>query len=160
MYGGQSTYIPLKVNQSGVVPIIFASSVLYLPLLITQVLPSDPGSWGVAVQEWVNDNLVQLDSFFYILVYGLLIIGFAYFYTAIAFDPPQQADTMRKQGGFIPGIRPAADRALPGQDPRPDHAAGRTVHRGHRPAAGDVPGQRAAVRAASRASPSAARPSS
>jgi preprotein translocase subunit SecY len=106
MYGGQSTYIPLKVNQSGVIPIIFASSMLSLPLLLTQVLPSDPGSWGVKVQEWVNDNLVQPDSIIYIVVYGLLIVGFAYFYTAIAFDPHQQADTIRKQGGFIPGIRP------------------------------------------------------
>jgi preprotein translocase subunit SecY len=106
MYGGQSTYIPLKVNQSGVVPIIFASSMLYLPLLITQVLPSEPGSWGVGVQEWVNNNLVQPDSIFYIVVYGFLTIGFTYFYTAIAFDPHQQADTIRKQGGFIPGIRP------------------------------------------------------
>jgi preprotein translocase subunit SecY len=106
MYGGQSTYIPLKVNQSGVIPIIFASSVLYLPLLVTQVLPSDEGSWGVTAQEWVNNNLVQPDSIFYIIVYGLLIIGFAYFYTAIAFDPHKQADTIRKQGGFIPGIRP------------------------------------------------------
>jgi preprotein translocase subunit SecY len=106
MYGGQSTYIPLKVNQSGVVPIIFASSVLYLPLLVTQVLPSGEGSWGVKAQEWINDNLVQPDSIYYILIYGLLIIGFAYFYTAIAFDPHKQADTIRKQGGFIPGIRP------------------------------------------------------
>ena len=106
MYGGQSTYIPLKVNQSGVMPIIFASSMLYLPLLITQVLPSDPGSWGVERQDWVNDNLVQPDSIFYIVFYGFLIIGFTYFYTAIAFDPHQQADTIRKQGGFIPGIRP------------------------------------------------------
>ncbi|HLM28350.1 MAG TPA: preprotein translocase subunit SecY [Acidimicrobiales bacterium] len=108
MYGGQSTYIPLKVNQSGVIPIIFASSVLYLPLLVTQILPSGEGSWGVKAQEWINDNLVQPDSIFYILVYGLLIIGFAYFYTAIAFDPHKQADTIRKQGGFIPGIRPGA----------------------------------------------------
>ncbi len=106
MYGGQSTYIPLKVNQSGVVPIIFASSVLYLPLLVTQVLPSGEGSWGVKAQEWINNNLVQPDSVYYIVLYGLLIIGFAYFYTAIAFDPHKQADTIRKQGGFIPGIRP------------------------------------------------------
>jgi preprotein translocase subunit SecY len=106
MYGGQSTYIPLKVNQSGVVPIIFASSVLYLPALATQVLPSSEGSWGVTVQRWVDDNLLQQDSFFYMVLYGLLIIGFAYFYTAIAFDPHKQADTIRKQGGFIPGIRP------------------------------------------------------
>jgi preprotein translocase subunit SecY len=106
MYGGQSTYIPLKVNQSGVIPIIFASSVLYLPVLLTQVLPSDPGSWGVKVQDWVNSNLVKGSSPFYMLFYGLLIIGFAYFYTSIAFDPHKQADTLRKQGGFIPGIRP------------------------------------------------------
>jgi preprotein translocase subunit SecY len=106
MYGGQSTYIPLKVNQSGVIPIIFASSVLYLPLLVTQILPSGEGSWGVSVQQWINDNLVQPSSPFYIVTYGLLIIGFAYFYTAIAFDPHKQADTIRKQGGFIPGIRP------------------------------------------------------
>jgi preprotein translocase subunit SecY len=106
MYGGQSTYIPLKVNQSGVVPIIFASSVLYLPALATQALPSSPGSWGVSVQRWVDENLAQPNSIAYMVVYGLLIIGFAYFYTAIAFDPHKQADTIRKQGGFIPGIRP------------------------------------------------------
>ena len=105
MTGGQSTYIPLKVNQSGVIPVIFASSVLYLPLLLTQILPADKG-WAVSIQEWVDGNLVQPDSLVYIVVYGLLIIGFAYFYTAIQFDPAQQADTIRKQGGYIPGIRP------------------------------------------------------
>src|SRR3954462_3170087 len=104
MYGGQSTYIPLKVNQSGVIPIIFASSVLYLPQLLSFVLPAD--GWGADVQKWINDNLVQPDSLVHILVFGLLIIGFAYFYTAITFDPAKQADTLRKQGGFIPGIRP------------------------------------------------------
>ena len=104
MYGGQSTYIPLKVNQSGVVPIIFASSVLYLPLLLSQVLPAN--GWGADVQSWVDDNLANPTSPFYLALYGLLIIGFAYFYTAIAFDPSKQADTIRKQGGFIPGIRP------------------------------------------------------
>ncbi len=105
MTAGQSTYIPLKVNQSGVIPVIFASSVLYLPLLLTQVLPADR-DWAVSVQEWVDGNLVQPDSIVYIVVYGLLIIGFAYFYTAIQFDPAQQADTIRRQGGYIPGIRP------------------------------------------------------
>ena len=104
MTAGGSTYIPLKVNQSGVIPIIFASSVLYLPQLIAVVLPAD--GWGADVQNWVNDNLVQFDSPFYLLVFGLLIVGFAYFYTAITFDPVKQADTIRKQGGFIPGIRP------------------------------------------------------
>ena len=104
MYGGQSTYIPLKVNQSGVIPIIFASSVLYLPQLLSLVLPSD--GWGASLQDWVNSNLVQPNSPIHMLVFGLLIIGFAYFYTAITFDPVKQADTLRKQGGFIPGIRP------------------------------------------------------
>ncbi len=106
MYGGQNTYIPMKVNQSGVIPIIFASSVLYLPQLIAGLLPSEPGSWGESVQSWVNDNLVTPNAPIHILVFGLLIIGFTYFYTAITFDPVKQADTLRKQGGFIPGIRP------------------------------------------------------
>jgi preprotein translocase subunit SecY len=106
MYGGQSTYIPLKVNQSGVIPVIFASSVLFLPSLLTQALPSEPGSWGVTVQAWVDRNLMQPTSLFYVLFYGLLIVGFAYFYTSIIFDPTKQADTLRKQGGFIPGVRP------------------------------------------------------
>ena len=105
MYGGQSTYIPLKVNMSGVIPIIFASAVLNLPVLLSQVLPQDTG-WGSAVTKWMDDNLRQGTSFFYLLFYGLLILGFSYFYTAIAFDPVQQADNLRKQGGFIPGIRP------------------------------------------------------
>jgi preprotein translocase subunit SecY len=104
MYGGQSTYIPLKVNQSGVIPIIFASSVLYLPQLLALVLPSD--GWGASVQDFVNDNVVKPNSPLHLLIFGLLIIGFAYFYTAITFDPVKQADTLRKQGGFIPGIRP------------------------------------------------------
>ena len=105
MYGGQSTYIPLKVNQSGVIPIIFASSVLYLPQLVSVILPSDQ-DWAQSVQSWVNNNLVSPTSPVYIAVFGLLIIGFAYFYTAITFDPAKQADTLRKQGGFIPGYRP------------------------------------------------------
>jgi preprotein translocase subunit SecY len=104
MYGGQSTYIPLKVNQSGVIPVIFASSVLYLPVLLTNLLPAD--GWGDSVRRWVNDNLVNHTSLYYLGFYGILIIGFAYFYTAISFDPAQRADDIRKQGGFIPGYRP------------------------------------------------------
>ena len=104
MYGGQSTYIPLKVNQSGVIPIIFASSVLYLPQLLSFVLPSD--GWGASVRDWIDSNLIRPNAPVHLLVFGLLIIGFAYFYTAITFDPVKQADTLRKQGGFIPGIRP------------------------------------------------------
>ncbi|MEE9417492.1 MAG: preprotein translocase subunit SecY [Acidimicrobiales bacterium] len=100
MYGGQNTYIPLKVNQSGVIPIIFASSVLYLPQLLAVTLP-----WQ-GFQRFVNERLSQPDNFFYYFIFGILIVGFAYFYTAISFDPAKQADTIRKQGGFIPGIRP------------------------------------------------------
>ena len=104
MYGGQSSYIPLKVNQSGVIPIIFASSVLYLPVLLSNVLPTS-GFWS-NISKFINDRLLQPNNFVYIAAYGLLIIFFAYFYTAITFDPVKQADTIRKQGGFIPGIRP------------------------------------------------------
>jgi preprotein translocase subunit SecY len=100
MYGGQSTYIPLKVNQAGVIPIIFASSVLYFPVLLSNVI-----QWK-GVVDFINRNLVQPDNFFYISIYGLLIVFFTYFYTAITFNPQQQADIIRKQGGFIPGIRP------------------------------------------------------
>jgi preprotein translocase subunit SecY len=102
MYGGQSTYIPLKVNQSGVIPVIFASSILSFPALIASAL----GNNLTGVQEWINDNLVNNQGWFYMGFYTLLIIFFAYFYTAIAFNPQQQADIIRKQGGFIPGIRP------------------------------------------------------
>ena len=104
MYGGQSTYIPLKVNQSGVIPIIFASSVLYLPNLIAVALPDE--GFGGSVQRWVDSNLADPTAVVYLVFFGLLIVGFAYFYTAITFDPAKQADTIRKQGGFIPGIRP------------------------------------------------------
>lgn len=102
MYGGQSTYIPLKVNQSGVIPVIFASSILSFPALIASAL----GNSAQGVQKWINDNLVNNHGWFYIGFYTILIIFFAYFYTAIAFNPMQQADIIRKQGGFIPGIRP------------------------------------------------------
>src|SRR5436190_936993 len=102
MYGGQSTYIPLKVNQSGVIPVIFASSLLSFPAIVALALP-----WN-GVKTWINDNLVGAHTFswVYILAYGSLILFFSYFYTAIAFNPAQQADIIRKQGGFIPGIRP------------------------------------------------------
>ena len=98
-YGGQSTYIPLKVNQSGVIPIIFASSVLYIPVLASNVI-----QWH-SFQTFVQRN-IQPTSLFYIFVYFVLILLFTFFYVRIAFDPHQQADIIRKQGGFIPGIRP------------------------------------------------------
>ena len=105
MFGGQSTYIPLKVNQSGVIPIIFASSVLLLPVLLTNVIGSDRG-WRRSLTEWVDRNLVSSQGLLYIVTFALLIIAFAYFYNSIAFDPMRQADQIRRQGGFIPGIRP------------------------------------------------------
>jgi preprotein translocase subunit SecY len=105
MYGGQSTYIPLKVNQSGVIPIIFASSVLYLPQLIAVILPSEQ-EWAKSVQNFVDSQVMNPRSPVHLVLFGLLIILFAYFYTAIQFAPDKQADTIRKQGGFIPGIRP------------------------------------------------------
>jgi len=104
MYGGQSTYIPMKVNTGGVIPIIFASSVLYFPVLLSNVLPNH--GWGKSLQNFINQNLVQPSNLIYITLYGLLIIGFAYFYAAITFDPHQQSEIIRKQGGYIPGIRP------------------------------------------------------
>jgi preprotein translocase subunit SecY len=105
MYGGQSTYIPLKVNQAGVVPIIFASSVMLLPVLVTNVI-GGAGGWRRTITEWVDRNLVSSQGTLYIVSFALLIIAFAYFYNSIAFDPIRQADQIRRQGGFIPGIRP------------------------------------------------------
>ncbi len=107
MTGGQSTYIPLKVNQAGIVPIIFASSVLLLPVLLSNVLGSGVG-WRGSVASFVNDYLVNSQNIVYITLFFTLIVAFAYFYNSIAFDPIRQADQLRKQGGFIPGIRPGA----------------------------------------------------
>ena len=100
MYGGQSTYIPLKVNQTGVIPVIFASSILAFPALIASAT-----NWK-GLQDFVNDNLVDGSSCSTSGCSRCMIMFFAYFYTAIAFNPAQQADIIRKQGGFIPGIRP------------------------------------------------------
>ena len=100
MYGGQSTYIPLKVNQAGVIPIIFASSVLYLPALLANVW-----HWS-ALQTFVNSYVNRSTNAVYLTIYAGLILAFAYFYVAISFDPVKQADQIRKQGGFIPGVRP------------------------------------------------------
>jgi preprotein translocase subunit SecY len=104
MYGGQSTYIPLKVNQAGVIPIIFASSVLYIPSLLQNVIHNP------TIQS-ILDTLVNSRSLAYMLVYGLLVIFFTYFYTAITFNPVEIADNMKKYGGFIPGIRPGRQTA-------------------------------------------------
>ena len=99
LVGGTTTYIPLKVNQAGVIPVIFASSMLYLPVLFAQFQPTNP------VSVWIAQNFVTSTSWLYNLVFFLLIIFFAYFYVAITFDPVEVADNMKKYGGFIPGIR-------------------------------------------------------
>ena len=105
MYGGSSTYIPIKVNMAGVIPVIFASSMLYLPLLVAQFSQPAPGETPAPWVQWINDHLVSGDSPFYMAIFFLLIIGFTYFYVAITFNPDDVAENMRKYGGFIPGIR-------------------------------------------------------
>ena len=100
MYGGSSTYIPLKINMSGVIPVIFASSLLAIPGLMAQFGDATSG-WV----QWVSANLAPSGAPLNIALYVVLIIFFAYFYTAITFNPDEVADNMKKYGGFIPGIR-------------------------------------------------------
>ncbi|KQV07191.1 preprotein translocase subunit SecY [Leifsonia sp. Root112D2] len=104
-YGGNNTYIPIKVNMAGVIPIIFASSLLYLPALIAQFNQPPAGKAPAPWVTWINDTLTKGDHPLYMLLYFLLIIGFTYFYVAITFNPEEVADNMKKYGGFIPGIR-------------------------------------------------------
>jgi preprotein translocase subunit SecY len=99
-YGGTSTYIPIKVNQAGVIPVIFASSLLYIPSLIVNFTGSTAG-WAV----WISRNFVNGDNIIYVLTYASLIVFFTYFYVAITFNPDEVADNMKKYGGFVPGIR-------------------------------------------------------
>ncbi|MGH3437521.1 MAG: preprotein translocase subunit SecY [Sciscionella sp.] len=108
MYGGTSTYLPLKVNQAGVIPVIFASSLLYLPQLISQLFASGAGG---GFQQWIQTHLVNQSDWVHILVYFLLIIFFTYFYISITFNVDERADEMKKFGGFIPGIRPGRPTA-------------------------------------------------
>lgn len=100
MYGGSSTYLPLKINMSGVIPPIFASSILAVPTLIAQFGNSDQ-SWV----KWINSNLANTTSVWYIALYALMIVFFCFFYTSITFNPDETADNMKQYGGFIPGIR-------------------------------------------------------
>nr|WP_205908469.1 preprotein translocase subunit SecY [Corynebacterium ammoniagenes] len=111
-YGGSSTYLPLKVNQAGVIPVIFASSLIYMPVLITQIVNSaqatPPDNW------WQRNVIAWLQapsSWQYILVYFVLTIFFSYFYVSVQYDPAEQADNMKRYGGFIPGIRPGRPTA-------------------------------------------------
>ena len=102
-YAGQSTHLPLKINATGVIPPIFASSILTLPATLANFVP---GSYLTKVQEFF-----RMDAWFYNTAYVLLIIFFAYFYTAITFNPVDVADNMKKYGGYIPGIRPGKKTA-------------------------------------------------
>ena len=99
LFGGTTTYIPMKVNQAGVIPVIFASSMLYLPVLYAQFQPDNP------VSSWIQTHLVGGTGWWYNSIFFVLIIAFTYFYVAITFNPEEVADNMKKYGGFIPGIR-------------------------------------------------------
>ncbi len=101
MYGGTSTYIPLKVNQAGIIPVIFASSLLYLPQLLSNVWTSN-----ATFTRFINTYLVQPTNPVYLTIYFALIVFFTYFYVAITFNPVEVSDNMKKYGGFVPGIRP------------------------------------------------------
>jgi preprotein translocase subunit SecY len=107
MYGGTSTYLPLKVNQAGVIPVIFGSSLLYLPDLVSRLA----GTTGGGFQQFVQTYLVDQSSWVHITLYIALIIFFTYFYVGITFNPEERADEMKKFGGFIPGIRPGRPTA-------------------------------------------------
>ncbi|NLW08180.1 MAG: preprotein translocase subunit SecY [Clostridia bacterium] len=99
VYGGQSTFIPLKVNQAGVIPVIFAMSILLFPTTLASWFPNS------ALGQWVV-KIFDPGSVFYMSIYALLIIFFTYFYTAVTFNPQDVAENMKKYGGFIPGLRP------------------------------------------------------
>ena len=101
MFGGSSTYIPLKVNQAGVIPVIFASSLLYLPAMAAQFNQNSTSGWVA----WISTHFVRGDHPVYMITYFALIVFFTYFYVSITFNPPEVADNMKKYGGFIPGIR-------------------------------------------------------
>ncbi|WP_114559412.1 preprotein translocase subunit SecY [Desertihabitans aurantiacus] len=99
LLGGTTTYIPLKVNQAGVIPVIFASSMMYLPVLYSQFQPES------SISSWIQRYFVNGDHPLYMVTLFLLVVFFAYFYVSITFNPQEVAENMAKYGGFIPGIR-------------------------------------------------------
>jgi preprotein translocase subunit SecY len=108
MYGGTSTYIPLKVNTAGVIPVIFASSLLYLPQLALQLMDQEKPS---KTYMFINNHIINPADWVNVTLYFLLIIFFTYFYVSITFNPTDVADNMKKYGGFVPGIRPGKPTA-------------------------------------------------
>ena len=107
MYGGTSTYLPLKVNAAGVVPVIFATSLLYIPQLITQLVTNQTSGW----YRWMNKHVVGQNDWVHNILFLVLILFFTFFYVGITFNPVERADDMKKYGGFIPGIRPGRPTA-------------------------------------------------
>ena len=104
MYGGATTFLPIKVDQSGVIAVIFAVSIMSAPLTIAQFVPGSP--WAKTINTWFNHG-----SSLYNAVYAALVIFFCYFYNSIAFNPKELAENMKKSGGFLPGIRPGESTA-------------------------------------------------
>ncbi|MEW6617279.1 MAG: preprotein translocase subunit SecY [Patescibacteria group bacterium] len=104
MYGGASTYLPLKVNQAGVIPIIFAISLLLFPQFFAQAISIVSKEWSLTLNQWVSTLFNNL--FIYSAIYFVLVVVFTYFYTAITFDPEEISKNLQRSGGFIPGIRP------------------------------------------------------
>ena len=110
IYGGQTTYLPLRINQAGVIPIIFAISLILLPSMAGNFLKAVPNP-VIAQLAQVLTNFFQPGSIIYNLSYFLLVVGFTYFYTAVVFNPEKIAEEIKKHGGFVPGIRPGAPTA-------------------------------------------------
>lgn len=110
LYGGQSTHLPLRLNQAGVIPIIFAVSLVLLPSIISNYLRAAPNpalkNVGLALSSWLDPN-----GILYNVIYFLLVVGFTYFYTAVIFNPKKISEEIQKYGGFIPGIRPGTPTA-------------------------------------------------
>jgi len=104
MYGGTSTHLPLRVNQAGVIPIIFALSIMLLPGMVANFFVSSSVLWLARLAQGVT-NLFQ-NQLFYGAIYFVMVVLFTYFYTAVTFNPQQISENVQKQGGFIPGIRP------------------------------------------------------
>lgn len=113
MYGGTSTYIPLKVNQAGVIPVIFASSLLYIPQLAVSLFGNQthPQGWVTWVQSHLETTATLSTEWLYIIAFFVLTVAFTFFYVTITFNPVEVADNMKKYGGFIPGIRPGRPTA-------------------------------------------------
>jgi preprotein translocase subunit SecY len=104
MYGGVDTHLPLRVNQAGVIPIIFAVSIVLFPPMVAQFFVNSSAAWLATFSTWVVD--IFKNQVFYAALYFILVVAFTYFYTAVVFHPAQISENLQKQGGFIPGIRP------------------------------------------------------